>query len=156
MQAILQPAAYPQEGKAIALPLFRRNTPAPAATPVAAPPVATPAVASIPPTVQRLQKLKLEELAPGDKLVVKTANSTYNFEMAENFHCKVVPSKASARSGEAVLMGGLNEDQSEYTPNRVHVGGRMAYQFPDEESSVLTSPVESIFFVPAKKPVPAA
>jgi len=155
MQAILQPTALPSDKEAISLPMFRKvAVPAVPAVP-AARAAATP-TASVPPTVQRVEKLKFELLSPGDKLVVKTANSTYNFELARDFHCKVVPSKASARSGEAILMGGLNDDQTEYTPNRVLVGGRLAYQFPDEESCVLTSPVESIFWVPAKKPVPPA
>ncbi len=154
MQAILHPGDFHPENEAISLPMFRRQA-APADAP-AAQPAATPVAANVPPAVQRLEKLKLELLSPGDKLVVKTANSTYNFEMAQELHCKVVPSKSSARSGEAILMGGLNEDQTQYTPNRVRVGGRLAYQFPDEEDCILTSPVESIFWVPTKKPVPAA
>ena len=84
-------------------------------------------------------------------MVVKTMNSTYSFEVGDDFHSKVVPSKASARSGEVILMGGLNLDLTEHTPNRVYVGGRMAYQFPDEESCILTSSVGSIFRVPASK-----
>jgi len=106
---------------------------------------------SVPPAVQSLQKLRLEDLHAGDKVVVKTMNSTYSFEVGDDFHSKVVPSKASARSGEVILMGGLNLDLTEHTPNRVYVGGRMAYQFPDEESCILTSSVESIFRVPASK-----
>jgi len=156
MQAILPPAPLPTTNESISLPIFRRATPAstsgnPATTPPR--PVAT---ASVPPAVQRLDKLRLESLSEGDKVVVKTLNSTYNFEIGVNFHCKVVPSKPSARTGTVVLMGGLNVEQTEHTPNRVFIGGCLAYKFDDEEVCILTSPVESIFLVPAKKPAAVA
>ncbi|MFZ4775564.1 MAG: hypothetical protein ACOYM3_09390 [Terrimicrobiaceae bacterium] len=144
--------------EAIALPLLRPVS-KPASVPLSAqepPPGAVPPPApsapSSPPAVQSVQKLNLDLLSSGDKLVVRTANSTYNFEMGEQLHCKVVPGKSTARTGEAILMGGTNADTSEYTPERVFVGGRLAYQFPDEESAILTSAVESIFWVQAKKP----
>lgn len=53
------------------------------------------------------------------------------------------------------MMGGTNAEASEYMPNRVLVGGRAAYQFHDEESAILTSVVESIFWVAARKPLEA-
>ena len=151
---------------AIQLPIFRRASPAPAATPapkvVSVPEAGTPAPVvpvpkppasggSIPPAVQCVTKLALEELAAGDKVVVKTANSTYSFEMLDDLCCKVVPSKSSARSGEAFLAGCLNADATEHTPNRIFVGGRLAYQFPDEDTCIMTSLVESIFWVPARR-----
>jgi hypothetical protein len=98
-----------------------------------------------------VSKLVLDELVAGDKVVVKTENSTYSFEMLDDLRCKVAPSKASSRVGEALLQGGLNSEASEHTPNRVFVGGRLLYQFPDEESCILTSLVASIFWVPAKR-----
>ena len=108
-------------------------------------------VASVPPTVQSVQKLDIEQLRCGDKVVVRTANSTYNFEISGDARGTVIPSKPAARSGGVVLMGGTNVDASEHTPHAVYVGGRMAYQFPDEESAILTSVVESIFRVQAKE-----
>ena len=136
----------------ISLPLFRpisKPSAGPALQPKA---VAESPAAGSPRAVQPIQKLNLDLLGNGDKIVVRTANSTYNFEMHDRHSCKVVPSKSSAKTGEATLMGGTNADASEYTPNRILVGGRVAYQFPDEESAVLTSVVESIFFVAAGKP----
>jgi hypothetical protein len=156
MTATTQPDPGILQREAISLPLFR---------PVSKPPstpsqnghsnsVETPPAPSSPPTVQSILKLNLDLLGAGDKVVLRTANSTYNFEMQEHHLCKVVPSKPGARSGDAVLMGGTNADASEYTPNRIHVGGRAAYQFSDEDSAILTSVVESIFWVAAKKPSP--
>ena len=133
--------------KAISLPLFRpisKPPPGPALQPKAMAESPAPAAGS-PPTVQPIQKLDLDLLGNGDKLVVRTANSTYNFEMRDRHSCKVIPGKSSARTGEAVLLGGTNADASEYTPDRILVGGRVAYQFPGEETAVLTSVVESIF-----------
>lgn len=151
MQAILPPASVSATNDSIPLPIFRRSTPASSAGAPATAPKA-PVSVGTPPAVKRLDKLRLEELCEGDKLVVKTLNSTYNFEMGADFHCKVAPSKPTARSGDAVLMGGLNPEQTEHTPNRVFIGGCLAYKFADEEASILTSPVESIFLVSAKKP----
>ncbi|MEI6279515.1 MAG: hypothetical protein WCQ16_09065 [Verrucomicrobiae bacterium] len=140
----------------IQLPIFRRV--APEQKVVSAPkPEATVASGGVPPVVHCVDKLVLEDLAAGDKVVVKTANTTYNLEMAGDLRCKVIPGKSSARSGDAVLVGGLNADASEHTPNRVFVGGRLAYQFPDEEHCILTSVVESIFWVRAGSvPTPPA
>jgi hypothetical protein len=151
MQTISQAGVLQSTPEAIPLPMFRRVVPNSSTAPAFVP---TPAHEklphNVPPAVQSLQKLRLEEIHAGDKVVVKTKNSTYNFEVGENFHSKVIPSKSSARSGEVILMGGLNLELTEHTPNRVYVGGRMVYQFPDEESCILTSLVESIFWVPAK------
>ena len=139
----------------ISLPLFR---------PISKPPSSAPLVPGLNETEknstltpvsscpQTVLKLDLDLLRKGDKVVIRTANSTYNFEMHDRHSCKVVPSKSSARTGEATLMGGTNADASEYTPNRILVGGRAAYQFPDEESAVLTSVIVSIFLVAAGKP----
>lgn len=162
MIATTQPENGAMHRDAIALPLLR-----PVAKPASIPhrtpgyptavetPVAPPAppAPSSPPTVQSIPKLNLDLLMNGDKVVVRTANSTYNFEIADHHCCRVVPSKSTSRSGDAILMGGTNADATEYTPNRVFVGGRLAYQFPDEESAILTSLVDSIFLVSARKPV---
>ena len=140
--------------EAISLPLFRpvsKPPTGPALQPDALRKSPAPAPSS-PPNVQPVQKLDLDALGNGDKVVVRTANSTYNFEMGDRHSCKVIPGKSSARTGGAILMGGTNADASEYTPDRILVGGRVAYQFPDEESAVLTSVVESIFLVAAVKP----
>lgn len=142
---------------AISLPLLRPVSKPPSAPPppevaepveVQAPPATA---AKTPPTVQSLAKLNLDLLDAGDKVVIRTANSTYNFEILRPYFSNVIPSKSTARTGEAILMGGLSDDGTEYTPNRVYVGGRLAYQFPDEESAILTSVVESIFWVAAKR-----
>ncbi len=163
MSAITQSENGALTREAISLPLLRPvskppsiSAPAGHANGNAVPPAPIPAQGpGSPPTVQSVQKLNLDLLGEGDKVVIRTANSTYNFEMSSHHHCKVVPGKSSARSGEAIMMGGTNADASEYMPNRVLVGGRAAYQFPDEESAILTSVVESIFWVAAKKPIPA-
>ncbi|MCX6971305.1 MAG: hypothetical protein NTV93_14295 [Verrucomicrobia bacterium] len=160
MTAITQPENGVLQHDAISLPLLRPVSKPPSA-PVLPPyangvahaPAPAPAPApSSPPTVQSVQKLNLDLLGNGDKVVVKTANSTYNFEMADHHLCKVIPSKSTARTGAAILMGGTNTDASEYSPNRILVGGRAAYQFADEDTAILTSAVESIFWVAARKP----
>ena len=140
--------------EAIALPIFRPIPKPPTVQAVQPNPIGgTPAPdRSAPPAVQAIRVLDLDLLANGDKVVVRTANSTYNFEMGDRRFCKVIPGKSSARTGEAMLVGGTNDDASEYTPDRVRVGGRMAYQFPDEQAAVLTSAVESIFRVAAELP----
>ena len=153
MTAITQSSNGVLEREAISLPLLRPVSKPPSVPPpTGQPEVAAARTPSSPPSVQSIEKLDLDLLGSGDKVVVRTANSTYNFEMADHHHCKVIPSKASARTGEAILMGGTNADASEYTPNRIVVGGRAAYQFPGEESAILTSVVESIFRVAAKRP----
>lgn len=154
MTATTQPENGTIQRDSISLPLLR---------PVSRPPTTqhpvTPAngadrpsapAPNTPPAVQSVQKLNLDLVGNGDKVVLRTANSTYNLEMGENLRCKVIPGKSGAKGGEATLMGGTNVDATEYTPNRILVGGRAAYQFADDEAAVLTSVIESIFWVPAK------
>jgi len=152
---IAVPIAVPRAVQSAAVPVETEDdAPESIAEPVAELVAETPVPSvsgSEQPTVQCVEKLVLDTLSAGDKLVVKTHNSTYNFEMYEDLACKVIPSKSSARSGVALLVGGLSAACDEHTPNRVYVGGRLAYQFSDEENCVLTSVVESIFWVPARR-----
>ena len=159
MTATTQPDNGILQREGISLPLFRPVSKPPSTPPQTVHPNGfetspAPSPAS-PPTVQSVQKLDLDLLRNGDKVVLRTANSTYNIEMRDHLFCKVVPSRSAARNGDAVLMGGINADTSEYTPNRLLVGGRAAYQFPDEDSAILTSVVESIFWVAAGNSAPA-
>ncbi|MEI6492895.1 MAG: hypothetical protein WCO94_10135 [Verrucomicrobiota bacterium] len=159
MTATTQPDNGILQREAISLPLFRPvskppSTPPPSVHPNGFEKSPAPPTSS-PPTVQSVQKLDLDLLRNGDKVELRTVNSTYNFEMREHHLCKVVPSRPDAKNGDAVLMGGTNADASEFTPNRILVGGRAAYQFPDEESAVLTSMVESIYWVAAGNNIPA-
>jgi hypothetical protein len=141
----------------ISLPLFRPVPKPPPAAPRVVQPngaekLSIPVPVSSPPqTKQSVSILDLDLLGKGDKVVIRTANSSYNFEMRDHHFCRVIPEKSPARSGDAMLMGGTNADASEYTPARVLVGGRAAYQFPDEDAAILTSVVESIFWVVAAK-----
>ena len=139
----------------ISLPLFR---------PISKPPSSAPLVPGLNETEknstltpvsscpQTVLKLDLDLLRKGDKVVIRTANSTYNFEMGDHHSCRVIPEKSTARSGEAMLVGGTTADASEYTPDQVAVGGRAAYKFPDEDAAILTSVVESISRIAAANP----
>lgn len=153
MSAITQQEADAPSREAISLPILRPVQKPASIFPPAVPPANDKTVQppDSPPAVQSVQKLNLDLLEEGDKIVIRTANTTYNFEMSAPLQCKVVTGKSSSRSGEVTLMGGTNAEVTEYSPNRILVGGRATYQFPDEESAVLTSVVESIFWVAARK-----
>lgn len=104
--------------------------------------------------MQSLPKLELELLGSGDKVVVRTANTTYSLEVLEGTKCRLTPGNPKARSGEGDIAGGTNAEATEYTPNRLFVGGRMAFLFNGDQEAMLTSVVESIFRVPAKSARP--
>lgn len=55
----------------------------------------------------------------------------------------------SAKVGQIILRGGTNAEVTEYTPNRIFVGGRMAYAFDEEASELVATPViESLVYEP--------
>ncbi len=102
-----------------------------------------------PPTANQTGKVDVESLRLRDRLVFQTASSTYTLIVGKDLHCILVSSNKSARGGQVILRGGTNADTTEYTPNRVFVGGRLAYAFEEDSSSLVTTPViDSIVYEP--------
>ncbi len=87
------------------------------------------------------EKVDIDSLRVRDRLVFETASSTYTLIVGKDLHCILVSSNKSARGGQIILRGGTNADTTEYTPNRVFVGGRLAYAFEEDSSSLVTTPV---------------
>lgn len=96
-----------------------------------------------------IEKINVDTLRVRDLIVACTAGSTYQVIVGKNLHCILTSSNKSARGGQIILMGGTNADATEYTPNRIFVGGRLAYAFEEESSSLVTTPViESLVYEP--------
>lgn len=94
-----------------------------------------------------IEKINIDSLRVRDRIVAHTASSTYHVAVGKNLHCILSSTNKSTRGGQIILMGGTNADATEYTPNRIFVGGRLAYSFEQESSSLLTTPViESLVY----------
>ncbi len=86
-------------------------------------------------------KIHVDALRVRDRVVMRTAKSTYLLTVGKNSHCILNSTDPLGKSSQIILRGGTNADVTEYTPNRIFVGGRLAYVFDEEAASLVTTPV---------------
>ncbi len=97
-----------------------------------------------------IEKISVDSLELLDRLVFHTANSTYTLTIGKDLHCIINSTNPGAKVGQIILRGGTNADVTEYTPNRIFVGGRLAYAFDQDATAlVTTSVIESIDYLKA-------
>lgn len=97
----------------------------------------------------RIEKIAVDLLRVRDKLVLQTARGSYRLVVGKKLHCILSADCPSAKCGQIILQGGTNADATEYTPNRIFVGGRLAYSFDEKDSSLVTTPViDSLSYEP--------
>jgi hypothetical protein len=87
------------------------------------------------------EKINIESLRLRDRVTLQTARDIYLLTIGKNSRCILSSTNPSAKVGRIILRGGTNGDATEYTPNRIFVGGRLAYAFDEEASSLVTTPV---------------
>ncbi len=89
-----------------------------------------------------IEKLDVESLQARDNVEIRTTEDViYAVCVGKNLHAILTSSNKQARALQIIICGGTNADSSEYTPNRVFVGGRLAYTFEKDSTTVLTTPV---------------
>jgi len=94
-------------------------------------------------------KIHVDALRVRDRVVMRTSESTYLLTVGKNSHCILNSTNPSEKSSQIILRGGTNADITEHTPNRIFVGGRLAYIFDEEASTLVTTPViESLAYEP--------
>lgn len=95
------------------------------------------------------EKIHVDALRLRDRVILHTAKNTYVLTVGKNSHCILSSTNPSAKVGQIILRGGTNADVTEYTPNRIFVGGRLAYAFDEDASElVTTSAIESLVYEP--------
>lgn len=89
-----------------------------------------------------MPKLDVESLRAGDRIAMKTVDDvSYLILVGRSGHAIMLASDDPPPALHILLQGGTNADSSEYTPNRIHVGGRLAYAFSAGDESLHTTPV---------------
>lgn len=89
-----------------------------------------------------VEKLDVESLHARDNVEIRTTEDVvYSVCIGKNLHAILTSSNKQARALQIIICGGTNADSSEYTPNRVFVGGRLAYTFEKDSTTMLTTPV---------------
>jgi hypothetical protein len=88
-----------------------------------------------------LQKISVEELKVRDRVILLTAKGTYFLTVGKKGHAILSSTNSTAQAGQIILKGGTNADVTEYTPNRIVLGGRLAYAFDEETLELITTPV---------------
>ncbi|MEI8313069.1 MAG: hypothetical protein WCH98_20160 [Verrucomicrobiota bacterium] len=96
-----------------------------------------------------IDKVHVDELHVRDRVILQTAEGSYLLTVGKNSHCILSSDTPSKTIGQILLRGGTNADVTEYTPNRIFVGGRLAYAVDEGDSSLVTTPViESLDYEP--------
>lgn len=100
-----------------------------------------------------VEKLDVESLNARDNVEIRTTeNVIYSVCVGKNLHSILSSSNKQARALQVIICGGTNADSSEYTPNRVYVGGRLAYTFEKDSTTMLTTPViAAMSYLPGPK-----
>lgn len=100
-----------------------------------------------------VEKLDVESLHARDNVEIRTTEDVvYSVFVGKNLHAILTASSKQASALQIILCGGTNADSSEYTPNRVFVGGRLAYTFEKDSTTVLTTPViAAMSYLPGPK-----
>jgi len=99
-----------------------------------------------------VEKINVDSLRLLDKLVFQTAKNTYALTVGKDLHGILSSTNPSAKVGQIFLRGGTNADITEYTPNRIFIGGRLAYAFEkDTPELITTSVIESIAYEPGPR-----
>lgn len=100
-----------------------------------------------------VDKLDVESLRARDNVEIQTAeNVVYSVCIGKNLHAILTSTNKQALALQVIICGGTNADSSEYTPNRVFVGGRLAYTFEKDSTTMLTTPViASMSYLPGPK-----
>lgn len=89
-----------------------------------------------------MPKLDVESLQAGDRIGMQTVDGvSYLILVGRSGHAIMLASDDPPPALHILLQGGTNADSSEYTPNRIHVGGRLAYSFSVGDESLHTTPV---------------
>lgn len=97
----------------------------------------------------RTDKVHVDELRLRDRVILQTAEGTYLLTVGKNSHCILSSDTPSKTVGQILLRGGTNADVTEYTPNRIFVGGRLAYAVDEGDASLLTtSVIEALDYEP--------
>jgi hypothetical protein len=100
-----------------------------------------------------VQKIDIESLEVRDLIEIRTADDVvYSAHVGKKLHCILTSSNKQASALHVIIAGGTNADSSEYTPNRVFVGGRLAYAFEEGSPTIQTTPViESLAYWPGQR-----
>jgi len=89
-----------------------------------------------------LAKMDMDSLQPRDVITMQTVDGvSYRILVGANHTAIFLASDNPPPALKIIIKGGTNADSSEYTPNRIYVGGRLAYAFSDTDQSLHTTPV---------------
>ena len=106
----------------------------------------------MPPGGTATDKIHVDSLRVRDRVALRTSECRYLLTVGKNSRCILTSTNASEKSAQIILRGGTNAEVTEYTPNRIFVGGRLAYVLDEEAASMVTTPViESLAYEPGPR-----
>lgn len=89
-----------------------------------------------------LAKLDLDAIQPRDVITMQTADGvSYRILVGTNHRAILLASDEPPPAHKLIIQGGTNADSSEFTPNRLYAGGRLAYAFSESDETLHTTPV---------------
>jgi hypothetical protein len=100
-------------------------------------------------------ELDLEGLREGDRLLVKTRNTSYLFRMTGPHSALLTPNRKDRPSGAVRIQGCIYGQSKMIKPGHLFCGGGLEIRFDEESKTVITTAIEAIQLVRREPPAGA-
>ena len=101
-------------------------------------------------------ELELSRIQPGDRLLVRTRNTTYFFQMTGGHSAQMTTDRIDRPRGPVKIQGCVFGRTSLIKPDHLFCGGGIEITYEDGRRRFTTSPIEAIQLVSSAPPPPAA
>lgn len=99
-------------------------------------------------------ELDLERVRPGDRLLVRTRNTTYLFHMTGTHSAVMTTNRPEREVGPVQINGCVFGRSSMIKPGHLFCGGGLEIAFQSGSRRFTTSPIEAIQLISASPPAP--
>jgi hypothetical protein len=96
-------------------------------------------------------ELSLDGLVPGDRLLVKTLNTTYHLLITGPVQAILSADRGDRPSGRVQIQGGVFGGSKVIKPGHLFCGGSLEFVSLGSDSTYVTSPIEAIQLVRVAK-----
>ena len=96
-------------------------------------------------------ELELERIRPGDRLLVRTRNTNYLFQMTGTHTAILTSDKPDGHCGQVQINGCVFGRSSMIKPGHLFCGGALEIAYTDAPRRFTTTPIEAIQLI-AKQP----
>jgi hypothetical protein len=100
-------------------------------------------------------ELDLGSLQEGDRLLIRTKNTSYLFAMTGPHSAVLTPNRADRPAGPVRIQGCIYGQSKMIKPGHLFCGGGLEIRFDEEKNTVITTAIEAIQLVRRSAPAGA-